>query len=274
MTTITTSIIRPGLLVSLKTNVRGGVRYEKVTLDADHAVDERARMARWETTRRITDAEEYKAATTVRNKARWLVTAACCQSTFGLLCPQSKEDKLAEAIAEAQDLANKHNQTASHTRVEVFVITGRVADSDEQAARAIGSEVREIIDAMEAGVRNASPEAIRDAATKARGMAAMLSTDVQNKVSAAISEVRTIARDIVRRVEKSGESAASIVSGLKLERLTDARFSVLDLDGDGAVPDQLSIPLAGRSLELDASNDDDPQPPRAAGARAIDMSGA
>lgn len=269
MSTISSSIIRPGLLVSLKTNVRGGVRYEKVTLDPDHAVDERARMARWETTRRITDAEEYKAATTVRNKARWLVTAACCQSSFGLLCPQSKEDKLAEAVAEAQDLADKHNKTANHTRVEVYVITGRVADSDEQAARAIGSEVRDMIAAMEAGVRNASPDAIRDAATKARGMAAMLSPDVQSKVSAAISEVRTIARDIVRRVEKSGESAASIVSGLKLERLNEARFAVLDLDAQESAANELTIPVAGRSLELDAG-DDTPAPSRAAG-RSIDL---
>lgn len=245
-----TSIIRPGLLVSLKTSVRGGVSYAKVTLDADHATGV-GRLARWETTRQITDAAEHERATTTRGKARSLVHAACCPSAFGLLCPQSKEDELRAAIDEAQALADAHNKTATHTRVDVYVITGRVADSDEQAARAIGSEVRDMITAMEAGVRAADPAAIREAANKARAMSGMLSSDVQKKVSAAIEEVRTVARDIVRRVEKSGEQAASIVNGLQLQRLSDARFAVLDLMGEDA-SDALSTPVASRSLELEA----------------------
>ena len=251
-----TSIIRPGLLVSLKTSVRGGVRYEKITLDAAPAVGAQS-IARWETTRKITDAEEFKRAGTLRGKCGSLVHAACCPSSFGLLCPQANEDKLRDAIDEAQTLAAEFNKTAVHTRVDVYVITGRVADSDEQAARAIGSEVRELISAMEAGVRAASPEAIREAASKARVLTGMLSADVQSKVSAAIEEVRTVARDIVRRVEKSGEQAESIVNGLKLQRLQDARFAVLDLMGDGfgdkLEEDEraaLSIPVAGRSLDL------------------------
>jgi len=250
------SIIRPGLLVSLKTSVRGGVSYAKVTLDADH-VEGDGRVARWETTRQITDAEEYERAIGVRGKARSLIHGACCPSSFGLLCPQSNEDKLREAIDEAQTLANEHNKSASHSRVDVYVITGRVADSDEQAARAIGSEVRELISAMEQGVRAADPAAIREAANKARAMAGMLSNDVQEKVTAAIAEVRQVARDIVRRVEKSGVQAESIVNGLRLKAIDEARFAVLDLVG-GDDADALTIPVAGRSLELDAATDAKP----------------
>lgn len=251
----TTSIIRPGLLVSLKTNVVGGVSYQKVTLEADHSVGEKQRRARWETTRQITDAEEHEAAITTRGKCRSLVAAACCPSSFGLLCPQSNEDKLTAAIAEAHELANAFNVNAVHTRVEVYVITGRVADNDQQAAAAIGAEVRDLIDAMQKGVTAADPKAIRAAANEARAMAGMLSADVQDKVSKAIAEVRTVARDIVRRVEKTGETAASIVNGLQLEKLNDARIAVLDLTGDFESADQLSLPVAGRALELEATED-------------------
>jgi hypothetical protein len=265
-----TSIIRPGLLVSLKTNVVGGVSYQKVTLEADHSVGEKQRRARWETTRQITDAEEHEAAVITRGKCRSVVAAVCCPSSHGLLCPQSNEDKLTAAIAEAHELANAFNVNAVHTRVEVYVITGRVADSDQQAAAAIGAEVRDLIDAMQKGVAAADPKAIRAAANEARAMAGMLSADVQDKVSKAIAEVRTVARDIVRRVEKTGETAASIVNGLQLERLNDARIAVLDLTGDFESADQLSLPVAGRALELEASNDDATTRGAVAG-RALDL---
>ena len=265
-----TSILRPGLLVSLKTSVRGGVRYEKVTLDAERVVADTTRVARWETTRTIKDAEEHKRAATVRSKAGSLIWATCCPSAFGLLCPLANEDKLRVAIEEAQALANEHNKTALHTRVEVFVITGRVADNDEQAARAISSEVRSMMDAMEAGVRAASPTAIREAANKARALSGMLSPDVQGKVTAAIAEVRAIARDIVQRVGKDGEQAAKVVEGLKLEKLNDARFSALDFDGGEEAGDALAMPVAARALELGGDEPTD-APKAAVAAPAIDL---
>jgi hypothetical protein len=245
-----TTIIRPGLLVSLKTTVRGGVTYQKRTIEADHARGA-ARVATWETTREIADADEHAAAIVARGKARTAVTRVCCASTFGLLCPQARESELRAAIEEAQAIANTHNGAAKCTRLEVFAITGRIADNDEQAARAISSEVRDLIAAMETGVRAADPEAIREAANKARALAGMLSPDAQTAVSKAIADVRSIARDIVRRVEKQGEQAASIVQGLKLESLQAARFAVLDLSDSSELDAGDSLPLAGRALDFE-----------------------
>jgi hypothetical protein len=55
------TLIRPGLLVSLKTTVHGGVSYQKRTIVPDHP-EGKARIASWETTRQIQDAEEHNAA--------------------------------------------------------------------------------------------------------------------------------------------------------------------------------------------------------------------
>lgn len=244
------TLIRPGLLVSLKTTVRGGVSYQKQTIEADH-LQGAARVAKWETTRQIQDAVEYEAAIVARGKARTAVSRVCCPSTFGLLCPQANEDQLQDAMTEAQKIADAHNATARCTRLDVFVLTGRIADNDEQAARAIGSEVRDLIAAMESGVRAANPEAIRDAANKARALAGMLSADAKSKVTAAIAEVRSIARDIVSRVEKSGERAADVVTGLKLEALEGARFAVLDLTGEVDQVGQLQTETAAPALDLE-----------------------
>ena len=266
-----TTLIRPGLLVSLKTTVVGGVSYSKREIEAERA-DGAALVATWQTTRYIQDADEHAAAIVARGKARTAISRVCCSTSFGLLCPESSEPRLVEALEEARRIADEHNARATCTRLEVYAITGRVADSDERAAQAIGSEVRDLIAAMEAGVRAADPEAIREAASKARAIAGMLSDDTQKKVSAAISEVRSIARDIVRRVEKSGERAADVVDGLKLEALKAARFAVLDIDAMDPTDDlaPASAPIAPRSLDL-MPDDMPPPPPVAAMSRQIEL---
>jgi hypothetical protein len=242
------TLIRPGLLVSLKTTVHGGVSYQKRTIVPDHP-EGKARIASWETTRQIQDAEEHNAAVVARGKCRTAISRVCCPSSFGLLCPEQNEEDLNAALLEAQRIASEHNAKARFTRLDVFVLTGRIADSDEQAAKAIASEVRDLIAAMERGVRAADPEAIREAASKARALSGMLSEDAKNKVSAAIKEVRAIASDIVRRVEKSGERAADVVVGVKLEALQGARFAVLDFDAQDQAADPLPA-AAPRALDL------------------------
>lgn len=252
MNAINPSIIRPGLLVSLKTSVVGGVRYEKRELEPEHRIDgdPSATLARWETARMIADAAEHESATKTRGRIRTIIGAACCPSSFGLLCPIGNEEKLQAAIAEARGLADTFNREARFSRVECYVITGRVSDSDLEAARAIGAEVRGLVEAMQDGIKAADPEAIREAANRARAVAGMLSDDTQRKVGAAIAEARNAAREIVRRVEKAGERAADVVATLTLERLEAARFAVLDL-GDGAAPElgEISAPAAP-SLDL------------------------
>lgn len=243
------TLIRPGLLVSLKTTVRGGVTYEKRDIEAQ-TQDDGASLARWETIRQIADVAEHEAARVARGKARSIIGRVCCPSSFGLLCPQANEDRLLEAVEEAQAIADAHNRSAKHNRLDVFVITGRIADSDEQAARAIGSEIRDLIAAMERGVRAADPEAIREAASKARALSGMLSADAQRKVSAAIAEVRKVAREIVARVERDGERAAEVVAEVKLEALASARFAVLDIGGDVEI-EAAAPAIAGRALDLE-----------------------
>ena len=59
-------------------------------------------------------------------------------------------------------------------------------------------------------------------------------------LSAAIEEVRKVARDIVKRAEGSASVAAAIVAEVKLAKLDAARFAVLDLTSDDApTPDSI-----------------------------------
>lgn len=225
-----TSVLKPGLLVSLKTTTRGGVNYKRLDLEPDHANEEGARVARWETQREIPDPVEFEAAGVARGKARSLVTSVCCVSSFGLLCPSEREGELSLAVEAARDVARQHNEGATLTQVQVFVIVGRVAQDDAEAARAIAGEVRELLDAMRAGIAAADPAAIREAANKARALGAMLSEEVSGKVESAIEEARKAARKIVRGIEKDGLSAAEVVAFCNVRAIESARFAFLDLD--------------------------------------------
>jgi aminoglycoside N3'-acetyltransferase len=53
---------------------------------------------------------------------------------------------------------------------------------------------------------------------------------VSKKVSEAITQARTAARAIVARVQKAGETAATVVAELSIRRIEEARFSFLDFD--------------------------------------------
>lgn len=240
------TVIKPGLLVSLSTRVEGGVAYRRVDLEPEHTDESGAKTARWETTKHIEDPAAYEKANATRGKARSMITAVCSASSFGLLCPSDREDDLLAAVAAARALADEHN-AGSAVRVEVYALLGRVAQDDAEAARAIASEMRGLMDDMLDGVKQADPEAIRSAANKARAVGAMLSADKAKSVDAAIEQARKVARDLVKRVAKAGEVAADVVAEARTAEIEKARFAFLDLDEPASVEQQ---EVSARPIDL------------------------
>lgn len=226
---MTTAVIRPGLLVSLKSTVSGGVTYERRDLDAP-TEEEGKDVAKWETTRLIEDPAEHDRATKTRSRAVKEIRGLCSHTSFGLLCPETAEAELDAAVARAKLIAAEHNASAVHTKVEVFVLKGRIAASDAEAARAIGQEVAALIEGMNGAIDRLDPKAIKDAADKAKKMSSMLSPELASKVGDAVSTARAAARTIVRRVEKGGEAAAIVLADIQRGNIARARIAFLDLD--------------------------------------------
>lgn len=244
--TIETTTLRPGLLVSLSTSVRGNVRYTKRTIKENHRTKTGAEQAEWITERTIHDPEEFERAKKARNKAGALIRGVCVDSAFGLLCPEPDADRLQAAIAEAREIAQEFNKTAKLTHVTVYCISGRVAADDVEAMRAINSEVRELLDTMRAGVEDLDVKRIRDAADQAKQLGAMLTPESAARVQVAIEAVRKTAREIV----KAGEDASVAIDKIALRKLKEARTAFLDLDDDTEV----QAPVAqGRAVDLTAA---------------------
>jgi hypothetical protein len=224
--TIQSTTLRPGLLVSLKTQILGNVSYTKKTIQADHITDDGTKQALWETERVITNPEEHERAKVARSKASTLVRSVCSYSAFGLLCPESDVDALAQAIEEARKVADEFNRTAELTRVSVYVITGRVAPDDVEAVRAINSEVRELLTNMAEGIERLDVKAVRDAADRAKQLGNMLPPETAARVQTAIDTAREAARKIV----KAGETVAREIDTASVRRITEMRTTFLELD--------------------------------------------
>jgi hypothetical protein len=241
--TIKTSTLRPGLLVSLKSSVSGNVQYSRRDIENAHRTKDGIEKAKWETERTITDPKEHEAAILARNSARLQITRICAQSAFGLLCPELAEADLEKAIADARDITEAFNAKAKLTRVSINVLTGRIAPDDVEAVKAINSEVRDLLSAMERGIKNLDVKQVREAASKARGIGTMLTNEAKAQIQIAIEAARSCATRIV----KAGDQAALEIDQATLVALKEARTSFLDLEDAQPMTKPKS---AGRTIDL------------------------
>jgi hypothetical protein len=130
-----TSTIRPGLLVSLKTSIRGNISYDTRDIEREYLTEDGKKFAKWETERTIADPAEYEEAKKIRSKVRSAISGICAKSAFGLLCPENAAENLDKAITEARRLADEFNTTAKLTRLGVYVIAGRITPDAQQRSK-------------------------------------------------------------------------------------------------------------------------------------------
>lgn len=252
-----TSTIRPGILVSIKSTVSGGVEYNRVDLAADGLpAAEGADVSRWETTRVITDPVEHARAVKTRSQAQGLIRKVCSETTFGLLCPNDQEGALNAGIAAAKAMIDEYNRTATHTQIGLYVLKGRVASDDAEAARAITREIADLVVKMDQGISALDADSIRKAADRAREMSAMLSDDAKAKANAAIEQARKAARAIVKRIEKEGEDKAIVLKDLQRGELERARIAFLDMSEQATV-EAPAVADVQRFADLDVEDLDD-----------------
>lgn len=218
------TIIKPGVMVGLRSSVSGGVHYDRIDLDVGDAADPNVHRTRWQTTKTVADPDEHERAEKARSRARAEIAKVCSASTwFGLLCPEDREAELDAAIERAKEIADAHNKTATFTRVSLCVLKGRIASSDRQANQSIAREISTLVDQMRDGIDRLDPKAVRDAADGARDLLAMLDSSQEETLSQAVAQARKAARDIVRRIEKQGEQASVVLADIQKGAIERAR---------------------------------------------------
>ena len=125
---IPVSTLRPGLLVSINTSIKGNVKYNKINGETVIR-DDGSEYTDWETERTVRDPKEQKLATEVRSKARNFVVSVCIPTEHGLLCPTDKRDQLDEAFDKARALCEEFNAKAQVTRLKFNALTGLIVST-------------------------------------------------------------------------------------------------------------------------------------------------
>lgn len=270
---MTTTTIRPGILVALRSSVDGGVVYRRTDLapEGEAQMAEGAAVARWETTKIVDDPAEHEKATKVRASALTEIGRVCVRTSFGLVATQANEGLLDEAHRKARAMIDEFNASARCTRVSLFMLKGRVASTDEEAARAIGAEVASLIGEMSKGIDRLDPEAIRSAARKALQIGAVLDEAQALTVDTAVQAARKAARAIVKRVQKEGEDAAVVLASIQRGDIERARISFLDVEEreQTAAPEEVMPDIDMQrqaSIDFEPVNDPVPTPAPAPGA--------
>lgn len=218
--------IQPGYLLSLKTSVRGGVSYARQDLPTDVAGQER-----WETIKSTVDPDEHKRATKLRGRCSSRIRAISIKTSFGLFITEDRLKRLNEILAEIRADVREFNNGAQASRVGVWCVKGKVAATDEEAARGIASDVVDLLAQMDAGIKDLDVEAIRNAATQARQVLGALSPEQQKIATAAVDAARDAASTIARRILKKSEDAAVVLQSIDAGAISAARMAFLDMEG-------------------------------------------
>lgn len=245
-------VLQPGILVSLRSSVSGGVSYDRTDLDADAPSNDGQATSRWETRKTVQDQAEHDRAMKVRGEAVSGIRKLCVVSSFGLICPTAREPELAAAIAAARTVADEFNATALYTRISIRALRGHIASTDEEAAAAIAEEVRDLVDSMSAGISGLDVERIREAASRAAKLEDLLVEEQAKVVSEAVKAARSAARQIVKRIQNDGESAAVVLSDIKRGAIEQARLTFLDVEDAAPIADATPAVDEGRFAAVDA----------------------
>lgn len=269
--------LKPGFMVFLRTEVRGGVTrrtkdialcmkviqlpigsgqvYCRCRLADGHEgtcspIAREAEVHRYEAEVTITDKDEHECAERVRQNCRRQIEVLCETTPFGLLCAPDREGELVAAIRQSRQDAEAHNATATHTFVEVWALRGYIAASDAESIKAFQKEMRAILDEMNAGIAGADADKIRDAVKRAKVLQQMIDGEHAAQVRVAIAQAREMANAIARAARERGDEAEAIVVATKNDEILAARAMFLEVD-EGA-PVEEAVPVASaRALDVD-----------------------
>lgn len=257
--------IRPGVLVAVTGSIKGNVTHKRQDIEAERVDEAGTATAKWETKKTVKDAAEFKAATEVMSKARYMITSVC--SRIGTMpvyvCPNIAAPDLEKAASEAKALCEAFNKTSRVTKIRLGVVTGKVAQDDVQAVRAIRREISELIGDMKDGIEALDVATVREAAARAKQLGQMLAPEAEARVRIAIEQARSLAT----RINKAGEQGALEIDARTIATLTECRTAFLDLE-DAA---DVAVPMTqGRAVDL-TSGDDTVKAAPASSARAVEM---
>lgn len=225
-----TLLLRPGYMIALASRMKGGIAYE--TTHEESQQDGSTLTQEWSSKKTVFDTEEFDRAVKVRGSALYQIRKLCVKTPFCLLCPEANEADLDAGVIIAKMLCDDFNASSTFTKIGLYVLKAKLLGDDEQTARAIAGEMRDLLTEMGQAIQKMDPVAIRESLTKANELSQMMVEEQQEKVSVAIELARSAAREITKTLKNKGSTAVKVVSDYKLQLLAveEAKKVFLDFE--------------------------------------------
>lgn len=219
--------IRPGILVGLRTSVKGGVEYTRLDKGIVEE-DDGAVVEKWDTEKKTLDPEEHRLASAARNRARYLIKSTCAQTPFGLIAQD--EERLEESVRAAKQHIREFNQQAQHSIVQIHVIRARFAADDAEAAESIRAALQDLLERLEGLTARGDVDGVRNLCNQeANDLRRLIeeSTGVTEEFDAAIACARRNATEVNRR-RKAGEEMDAIRADINVQPIRAAHVTLLE----------------------------------------------
>lgn len=228
--------VRPGLLVSMRTSIKGGVSYRREDL-VDEIEGEGTRTE-WKTEKKVENADEYTRARRLRARVVTLIGGACVKTAFTYICPLENEALLDERIAEAQAACDAFNEEAVHSQVTFDLMRGRYMEDTKETVQAVRREIHELLEELNSALKAGEVQSIRDVAARATQMGRLLEegTEARSALERAVKESRRVAGQLVKRIKEGADAVAEVLAGANVSLIATARHT-FDEDETGEIVD-------------------------------------
>lgn len=236
--------LKSGWLLTLRTEVRGGVSYEKEIIEDREVLDNGAERSIVENTRIVHDPEEQEAAEKLRDKCRAHILSPCARSESGYLCPEEKGKDLFARIDEAQQWVSEFNKEAKLNHIVVKAIPAHIMADDVYATRAVFDDIRGFLRDIDVALREKDATTVRAICDRATNVGRMLDGDAKIKNQLAI----TVARNAATKIVKAGKNVAGEIDRNALRVIATARTSFLDISPEVEV--ETPVTKSARALDL------------------------
>ena len=208
--------LKPGVLVVVKSSVRGGAEYDRQELSTDGLDPAGAKQIRsWQTVQRVSDPDELAEARRVRGYAVGAIWNRASVTPYGLIVSDDRLEALAEAVERARERVDAFNAKARHVRVTLRVLKTRLVP--EEASEAFEAEAEETLEDLEARVdaESLDVEETRKAADRATALAEVLDGSLASRVLAKIQEARAAATAAAREARGDGGNGGAATAAKK-----------------------------------------------------------
>lgn len=226
--------LKPGSLVALSTRKDPpGVVYQRADL-GEKDLPGGAHEEKWQTTKVVSDPEEFRKAQEIQNKVRSLIRGATVYyPNFGVfICPDEDLPELDAAQTEAAQLVEAFNAEANTVKVQFSLLRGKIADSSKEAIQAVKGELAALLGMLQAAAKAGDVKGLRAAASEAVGLAKALAEDAPatGALAEAVKTARALAREMVEKVKQGAANLEDAVVEQRLAPIAAARAAFLAVD--------------------------------------------